>query len=74
MYIIVRVNDNVIVGTATNAVNIKELSKRGRRVYEIDNSEFNESMLGQKITEYEFIEWFILITLIFLILFIMLTI
>lgn len=55
MFIIVRVSDNVIVGTANSAVNIQELSKQGRRVYEIDDSTFSPDMLGQTIAEYEII-------------------
>lgn len=56
MFILVRVKDNVIVGCANNPVNIKEASKQGRRVYEIDDSEFKPEMLGQRITEYKVIE------------------
>lgn len=53
MFIIVRVIDNVIVGSANSPLNIQELSKQGRRVYEIDDSAFSSDMLGQKIAEYE---------------------
>lgn len=56
MYIIVRVKDNVIVGSANNPVDNKEASKQGRRIYEIDNADFDSSMIGQKLTEFEVIE------------------
>jgi hypothetical protein len=53
MFIIVRAIDNVIVGSANNPVNVMELSKQGRRVYEIDDDKFSSDMIGQKIAEYE---------------------
>lgn len=56
MYIIVRVHDNVIVGCASNPININEASKNGRRVYEIDDADFDPKMLGQQITEFSIIE------------------
>ena len=56
MFILVRVSDNVIVGSAANPVDVKEASKQGRRVYEIDDSDFTVDMIGQKITEYQVIE------------------
>ena len=56
MYILVRVSDNVIVGCAHNPVNQKEASKQGRRVYEIDDVDFDATMLGQQITEFKVIE------------------
>lgn len=56
MYILVRVSDNVIVGSANNPVNVQEASKQGRRVYEIDEHEFDADMIGQKITEFKIIE------------------
>lgn len=56
MYILVRVSDNVIVGCANNPINSKEASKQGRRVYEIDDEDFDTSMLGQQITEFNIIE------------------
>lgn len=51
MYILVRVEDNVIVGCANNPLSTDEASKNGRRVYEIDDEDFDPSMLGQSITE-----------------------
>jgi hypothetical protein len=56
MYILVRVSDNVIVGSGHNAMNAIEASKQGRRIYEIDDADFDQSMLGQQITEFKVIE------------------
>lgn len=56
MYILVIAKTNVIVGAANNPVDIHEASKQGRRVYEIDDSDFKPEMLGQKISEYKVIE------------------
>ena len=56
MFIFVRVKDNVIVGCANNKVNVKEASRNGRRIYEIDDEDFTPDMLGQKITEFQVIE------------------
>ena len=55
MYIIVRIEDNLIVGSCHNKVSEIELSKRGRRLYEIDDADFNESIIGQTLTDYEVI-------------------
>lgn len=56
MYIIVRATDNVIVGSANNPINVKDASASGRRVYEIDDEDFDPSMIGQKITEFSVVE------------------
>jgi len=56
MYILVRVSDNVIVGCANNAISAPEASRQGRRIYEIDDADFDSSMLGQQITEFKIIE------------------
>ena len=55
MYILVRVSDNVIVGCANNPLSTTEASKNGRRIYEIDDEDFNVAMLGQVITDFEVI-------------------
>lgn len=52
MYILVRQEDNVIIGTATRPVDTASASENGYRVYEIDDSEFKEEMLGSKIVDY----------------------
>lgn len=56
MYILVRIEDNVIVGSANNPINVREASRQGRRVYEIDDKDFEPSMLGKQIMEYQVIE------------------
>lgn len=56
MYIIVRAIDNVIVGSAHNPIDVKDASISGRRVYEIDDEDFDPKIIGQKITEYSVVE------------------
>lgn len=53
MYIIVRASDNVIVGTSDNPINIADCSRNNRLVYEIDEKDFDKSMLGQKLENFE---------------------
>lgn len=53
MYIIVRVTDNVIVGSAANRVDEEHASKSGYRVYEIDSSEFSYELIGSKLAGFE---------------------
>jgi hypothetical protein len=56
MYILVRIADNTIVGSANNPIDVKEASRQNRRVYEIDDADFSPEMFGQQITEYKVIE------------------
>lgn len=53
MYIIVRASDKVIVGTSNNPINVDICSRNDRLVYEIDDNDFDKSMLGQKLTDFE---------------------
>ncbi len=55
MYIIVRATDNMIVGSAINPINTNEASKNNRIVYEIDDKDFDVSLIGKILTDYEFI-------------------
>jgi len=55
MYIIVRAADNVIVGSAINPININEASKNNRLVYEIDDKDFDVSLIGKILTDYEIV-------------------
>lgn len=55
MYLIVRSDDNVIVGSAINPINVDEASKNNRIVYEIEDTDFSPSLIGQKLTGFEFI-------------------
>lgn len=56
MYILVRVIDQVIVGSASNPVDQREAAKQGKHVFEIDDSDFDKVMLGQILLEYKVIE------------------
>lgn len=49
MYLLVRVKDNIIIGTATKAVDEKTASKHGYKIYEIADAEFKTNMLGAKL-------------------------
>ena len=53
MFIFVRAADNVIVGCSVKAVNTDDMSRQGNKVYEVDDSEFNYTMIGQKLQEFE---------------------
>lgn len=53
MYILVRAKDNVIVGTAIRKVDEIAESKKGCKVYEIDDSDFTPDMLGSKLESFE---------------------
>lgn len=53
MFILIRKEDNIIIGTATNKINTKDIEKNGYIAYEIDNSEFNVEMLGTKLQSFE---------------------
>ena len=53
MFILIRKEDNVIIGTAANKINTKDIEKNGYIAYEIDNSEFNVEMLGTKLQSFE---------------------
>lgn len=52
MYIFVRKEDNVIVGSSTNRVSEADMERQGRTVYQIDDKEFNIKLIGQKLVEY----------------------
>lgn len=54
MYIFVNKLTNVIVGSATRPVNEEDMEKQGNLVYEIDNSEFSDKMIGQKLSSFSF--------------------
>lgn len=53
MYLIVRAEDNVIVGTAENPVCETTCSRDGYKIFEIPDEEFEESMIGNTIGGYE---------------------
>lgn len=53
MFIFVRASDNVIVGCSVKPVNKEDMSRQGNKVYEVDDSEFSYTMIGQKLQEFE---------------------
>lgn len=53
MYIIVNARDNRIVATSIRPVSEKECSKNGQKVYQIRDEDFDESMMGAILQEYD---------------------
>lgn len=53
MYIMVRESDNMIIGSAVNPINKKTAMERGYLVYELDNSEYSEDLIGNILENFE---------------------
>jgi hypothetical protein len=53
MYIMVRVTDNMIIGSANNPINKKTAMDRGYLVYELSSSEYSEDLIGQILESFE---------------------
>jgi len=53
MYLIIRQKDSVIIGNAIKPINIDEASKQGYIICEIPDTEFDPSMLGSKIDNFD---------------------
>lgn len=53
MYILVRAKDNMIVASAARRVDEVSASKNGYRVYEVDDSEFDDKMIGSYLQSFE---------------------
>lgn len=53
MYIIVRKNDNIIIGSAIGMINTNDAESKGYDVYEIPSSEFSKDMIGAKLEGFE---------------------
>lgn len=53
MYIIVRHSDNVIIGSAVRPMDEVQASKNGYKIFEIDDTEFSVSMIGQKLDGFD---------------------
>lgn len=49
----VRKSDNVIIGSAVNPINTKTAEQRGYLVYELDNSEYTEDLIGNILENFE---------------------
>lgn len=56
MFIFVRNSDHVIVGCSVKQVNEADMARQGNSVYEVDDSEFSYTMLGQKLKAFNVIE------------------
>lgn len=53
MFIFVRATDNVIVGCSVKPVNKEDMSRQGNKVYEVDDTEFDYKMIGQKLQTFK---------------------
>lgn len=53
MFILVRIEDNIIIGCANSVINEEQGLKDGYKVFELDESEFSPDMLGKKIDSYD---------------------
>jgi hypothetical protein len=53
MYLIVKQDTSVIIGSAIKAINIEDASKKGYVVCEIPDHEFDPSMIGKKIEDFD---------------------
>lgn len=53
MFIFVRMEDNVIVGYSVKPVNIEDMTRQGNKVFEVADTEFDYTMIGQKLTEFD---------------------
>ena len=53
MYIMVRASDNMIIGSAVNPINKKTAMDRSYLVYELDNSEYSEDLIGNILENFE---------------------
>jgi hypothetical protein len=53
MYLIIKQDDSVIIGSAIKPINMDEASKNGYIICEIPDNEFDPKMLGSKIEDFE---------------------
>lgn len=53
MFLIIKQDDSVIIGSAIKPINIDEASKNGYIICEIPDSEFDPKMIGSKIEDFE---------------------
>ena len=56
MFIFVRNSDKVIVGCSVKPVSEKDMERQGNTVYEVDNSDFSYTMIGQKLEGFQTIK------------------
>lgn len=53
MYIFVRKSDRMIVGYANRPVSVEDMERQGNLVFEVDKSEFSDTMLGQTLEDFD---------------------
>ncbi len=53
MFIFVRKEDSVIVGCSVKPVSEKDMERQGNKVFEVDNSDFSYTMIGQKLAGFD---------------------
>ncbi|QDJ96406.1 hypothetical protein Xoosp13_220 [Xanthomonas phage Xoo-sp13] len=53
MFIFVRTSDDVIVGYSVKPVNIEDMARQGNKVFEVDDSGFDFTMIGQSLKEFD---------------------
>jgi hypothetical protein len=54
MFLIVKQDDSVIIGSAIKPINIGEASKNGYIICEIPDKEFDPKMIGSKIEDFDY--------------------
>lgn len=55
MYILVN-SDNIIVGSAVNKPSTISCSKRGQKIFQIPDEEFDPSIIGSELVSYDTVE------------------
>ncbi|WAX21728.1 hypothetical protein [Stenotrophomonas phage RAS14] len=53
MYIFVRKSDRMIVGYANRPVSEEDMERQGNLVFQVDKSEFSDTMLGQTLEDFD---------------------
>ncbi len=56
MYLLVRIKDSVIIGTAKKALDEKSCAGNGYNIYEIDDTQFKNEMLGAKLESFQIVK------------------
>ena len=54
MFLIIKQSDNTIIGYGVKAIDENEHSKKGCLVFEIEDSEFDVSMIGCKLESFQY--------------------
>ena len=53
MFLLINISDKTIIGCASRPIDEVQAKKDGYDVFEIEDSEWNPSMLGSKVESYE---------------------